>query len=339
MQASGHASSFLGKLEDCGKRAQLTSAQLPALDQDIRKIPTPDKTSNRRSSVGQSSAGEASAGQASTSADGQLSSGFSAQMAESSATSAPDPLEPSRVSASKKKRRSRSRGEHPLRRQTSGSSAQLPRYWNEFDDEDEGSGNEAYMILIDPNAASTFPGAAALSKAIGRLKTNAKASSRKVRTLLRSSKSSKPEEHQALIDDDYLGIQPSAEDDTDWDNDYSTRLLNRRHYSTMSSPAARVAHDVRSRDDILSRACIASFFASFALLLLATILNITGRRKDAATVDLGVIVGVIASLVFAVVAVGTMVGRREELGWVYRAVVLFMFALDCMGCGVLIMVL
>lgn len=288
--------------------------------------------------MGQLSAGEASAGQASTSADGQLSSGLSAQMAESSATSAPDSSEPLRVSGSKKKRRSRSRGEHPLRRQTSESSALLPRYWNEFDDEDEGSGNETYMIFIDPNA-STFPGAAALSKAIGRLRTNAKASSRKVKSLLRSSKSSKPEEHQALIDDDYLGIQPSAEDDTDWDNDYSTHLLNRRHYSTMPSPAARVAHDVRSRDYLLSRACIASFFASFALLLLATILNITGRRKDAATVDLGVIVGVIGSLVFAVVAVGTMVGRREELGWVYRAVVLFMFVLDCMGCGVLVVVL
>ena len=107
----------------------------------------------------------------------------------------------------------------------------------------------------------------------------------------------------------------------------------------MPPRAARVAHDVRSRDYLLSRACVASFFASFALLLLATLLNITGRRSDAETVDLGVIVGVIASLVFAVVAVGTMLVRREKLGGVYWAVVLFMFVLDCMGCGVLIVVL
>lgn len=319
------------------KRAQLTSAQLPALDHDIRKIPAPVKTSNRRSSTGQLSAGEASTGQASTSGDGQLSSGFSAQMAESSVTSAPDALEPSRISAPKKKRRSRSREEHPLRRQISGSSAQHLRYWNEFDDGDEGSENEAYTIFVDPNAASTLPGAAALSKAMGRLTTNAIALNRKAKSWLRSSwKSSTPEEHRALIEDDYLGI---AEDDTDWDNDYSTRALHHGNYSTMLPSAARAAHTVKSRDYLLSRGCIASFFASFAFLLLASALSTTGRRRNAATVELGVIVGVIASLVFAAVAVGTMVGRREELGWLYRAVVLVVFALDCVGCGVLIIVL
>lgn len=314
---------------------------LPALDHDIRKIPATVKTSNRRSPSSQVSAGEPSTGQTSASGDGQLSSGFSAQMAESSITSAPDSLEPSRIDTSKKKRRSRSREEHPLRRQVSGSSAKHPlRYWNEFDDGDEGSENEVYTIFVDPNATSTFPGAAALRKAIGRLTTNAKASSRKVKSWLRSSsKSSVPDEHRALMDDDDLGIQPSAGDDTDWDNDYSAHLIRPRHYSTMLHSAAQVAHAVKSREYLLSRACIASFVASFALLLLATILNTTGRRRDAATVDLGVVVGVIASLVFAVVAVGTMVGRAEDLGWIYRAAVLLLFALDCMGCGVVILVL
>lgn len=303
-------------------------------------MPAAGKTSNRRSSTSQLSAGEASTGQASTSGDGHLSSGFSAQMAESSVTSAPDSLRPSRIGGFKKKRRSRSRGEHPLKRQISGSSAQHPRYWNEFDDEDEGSENDAYMIFVDPNATSTFPGAAALGKAISRLRTNAKGSSKKLKSwLTSSSKSSMPEEHQPLIDDDDLSVQPLVEDDTDWDNAYSAHLLHHRHYSTMQPHTAREAHALKSRDYLLSRYCIASFFASFALLLLATILNTTGRRRDAATVDMGVIVGVIASLVFAVVAVGTMVGRTEDLGWVYRTVVLLVFALDCVGCGVLIVVL
>lgn len=260
-------------------------------------------------------------------------------MAESSATSAPDSVEPSRISEVKKKRRSTSREKKPLRRQISGpSSAQHPRYWNEFDDGDEGSEDDAYIIFVDPNATSTFPGAAALSKAIGRLTTSVKASSRKVTTWLTSTpKSFMSEERQGLMDDEYPGIQPSVEDDTDCDHDYSARLLHHRHYSTMSPPAARATHAVRSRDHLLSRACIAFFFASFALLLLANVLNTTGRRRDAATVDLGVIVGVIASLVFAVVAVGTMVGRN--LGWLHRALVLVLFALDCVGCAVLIVVL
>ena len=321
-------------------RAQLTSAQLPALDHDIRKIPAPVKPSNGRSSTGQPSAGEASTAPTSTSGDGQLSSGFSAQMAGSSVTSAPDSPESSRISASKKKCRSRSREEHPLRRQISGHSAQHPRYWNEFDDGDEGSENEAYTIFVDPNATSTFPGAAVLSKAIRRLTTSAQASSRKVKLWLRSSsKSAMPDEHQALINDDHLGIQPSAGDETDRDNQRSTHVGRPRDYSTMAPPAAQVAQAVKSRDYLLSRACIASFFASFALLLLATVLNTTGRRRDAATVDMGVIVGVIASMLFAAAAVGTMVGRTEDLGWVYRAVVLVLFALDCVGCGVVIVVM
>lgn len=261
-------------------------------------------------------------------------------MVESSVTSAPDSPEPSQISAFKKKRRSPSREEHPLRRQISGSPAKHTRYWNEFDDGDEGSANEAYTIFVDPNATSPFPGAAALSKVIHRLTAKVRASGRRVESWLKSSsKPSTPQEHQALIDDNYPGIQPSAEDDTDWDNDYSTHLLHQRHYSTMQSPAARVAREVKSRDYLLSRACIASFVASYALLILATILNTTGRRRNAAAVDLGVIVGVIASLVFSVVAVGTMVGRTEELGWVYRALVLVVFALDCVGCALLIVVL
>ncbi|MCJ1466927.1 hypothetical protein MMC07_005549 [Pseudocyphellaria aurata] len=314
---------------------------IPALDHDIRKIPAPTKGSNRRGSTSPLSAGDVSTGQASASGDGQLSSGFSAPMAESSATSAPDSGVPSRISEVKKKRSPISREKKPLRRQLSGSSsAQHPRYWNEFDDGDEGSENEAYTIFVDPNARSTFPGAAALGKAIGRLTTSVKPSCRKVRTWLGSSpKSFMPEERQALIDDEYRGIQPSAEEDNDCDPGYAARLLRHRHYSTMSPPAARAAQAVRSRDHLLSRACVAFFFASFALLLLANILNTTGRRRDAATVDLGVIVGVIASLVFAVVAVGTMVGRTEDLGWLHRALVLVLFALDCVGCAVLIVVL
>ena len=211
------------------------------------------------------------------------------------------------------------------------------RYWNEFDDGDEGSENEAYTIFVDPNATSAFPGAATLTKAINRLATNVRASSRKVQSWLGSSVSPPitPDESQPLVE------EFSAEDDTDFDNDdFATRIHHQRSYSTMArNSKARATNAARSRNRLLYHSCIASFVASFALLLVASILTTTGRKKDAATVDLGVIVGVIASLVFATVALGTTIWRTGNLGWTYRASVLLVFAFDCVGCVVLIVML
>lgn len=311
--------------------------QLRALNHDIRKIPAPVKSSNRKSSGSQLSSEGANTRQTSSSGDRPSSSGFSAQLAESSATSVPNSLKRPPISVFKKKRGSRLDAEHPLRQQLSGpSEPPHMRYWNEFDDGDEGSENEAYTIFVDPNATSPFPGAATLTKVIDRMAINVRASTRKVKSWLGSSTSTPPtpDENQPLNEDF------SAEDDTDLDDDLAARLHHHRNYSTMAhNSKARATLAAQSRDRLLSRSCIASFVASFAFLLVASILTTTGRKKAAATVDLGVIVGVIASLVFATVGLATIIWRTQTSGWTYRASVLLAFALDCMGCVALLVML
>lgn len=211
------------------------------------------------------------------------------------------------------------------------------RYWNEFDDEEEGSDNEAYTIFVDPNAASIFPGFATLNEAIERMTINIKFSTKKIRSWLGSS-SAKPDELQPLIDDDFLYAHYSAEDETDDFGDDSlspTSCAPSRRYL----PATASVIKVVKRDRTLSRCCIAFFILAFTLLFFASVAIAARRAKDAAIVGLGVILSVILSLVFTVMAVGTMVLRNETLGWVYRTTVILLFVLDCLGCTVLVMAL
>ena len=267
-----------------------------------------------------------------------MSSIFSAHLAESSATSAPEISESPPMNALKRKRITYQRAEHPLRGQVGEPPiAHHQRYWNEFDDEDEGSDNEAYTIFVDPNAASIFPGSAALNKAIERMTINIKFSTKKIRSWLGSS-SAKSDELQPLIDDDFLYAHYSAEDETDDFGDDSlspTSCTPSRRYMPATAPVI----EIDKRDCTLSRCCVTFFILAFMLLFLASVAVATRRAKDAAVVGLGVILSVILSLIFTVLAVGTMVLRNETLGWVYRTTVMLLFVLDCLGCTVLVMAL
>lgn len=267
-----------------------------------------------------------------------MSSIFSAHLAESSATSAPEISESPPINALKRKRITYQRTEHPLRGQIGEPTiAHHQRYWNEFDDGEEGSDNEAYTIFVDPNAASIFPGSVALNKAIERMTINIKFSTKKIRSWLGSS-GTKSDELQPLIDDDFLYAHYSAEDETDDFGDDSlspTSCAPSRRFIPATAPAIEVVQ----RDRTLSRCCVAFFILAFTLLFLASVAVTVRRAKDAAIVGLGVILSVILSLVFTVMGVGTMVLRNETLGWVYRTTVILLFALDCVGCTVLVMAL
>lgn len=266
-----------------------------------------------------------------------MSSIFSAHLAESSATSAPEISESPPMNALKRKRITYQRTEHPLRSKVGESPiAHQQRYWNEFDDGDEGSDNEAYTIFVDPNARSIFPSSAALNKAIEQMTVNIKFSTKKIRSWLGSS-SAKPDELQPLIDDDFRYAHYSAEDETDDFGDDSlspTSYSPSRRYVPPTAPVIRV-----KRDCTLSRCCIVFFILAFTLLFLASVAVAARRAKDAAIVGLGVVLSVILSLAFTVMAVGTMVLRTDNLGWVYRTTVMLLFVLDCLGCTILVIAL
>jgi len=313
---------------------------LPALHCDIRKLPPPAlrPISSRQSSAIHSSteAALSSPSPTTSTTDAPSSSGFSAVPPPGSpATSVPDQLEVAPLKAFRKKRRIRK--DRPLYRQAVSSNSINQRYWNEFDDGDEVPPDEAYTIFVDPNASSIFPGITTITKL-------AHAASEKVSQWLGKappSKDSAENERRPLIDD-YLSQRPTAEDstldsDADSNNSSAENTRHRRRYATF--PSTR--HDIpspalASREILLFRCCVGSFLASLTFLAIASVLTVTTRRSYVVTADIGTLVGVVSSLVFAAVAVGMMVGRKENVGLVHRSVVLVAFVGVCAGNTVLI---
>lgn len=263
------------------------------------------------------------------------SSGFSALRAESSATSTPKDFATPPLDAYKKKKRRRSNRKQMLqKRMHEPAQPRYNRYWNEFDDGSEGSQDEAYTIFVDPNASYSIPGATAMYKFFGSLSSSIKASEEKVANWLRPSQKTRHGEQRPLIDGE---CSPSIADSDLSGEESSTRHVEtarRRRYSTF--PALSQPPAVRAHEAMLFRSCIASFASSIILLVVAAILITTGRRKAANTVDVGVIIGVVSSLVFAVMGMGSMVRRKDDVGWVHRAVVFLIFVCVALASGILL---
>ena len=303
---------------------------LPSLDRDIRKVPSNGSSLHRQSSTSRRSSERASTYPTSTSAtsvaDSPSGSGFSAPLVVSPATSVPDQLEAPPMKAFKKKRRSRKA--HPLRKQISLSQRQ--RYWNEFDDGDEAVENEAYTIFVDPESSNNFPGVPTATRLVKALTRKIKPPLEKVKSWLRLSSPEKSlTQHQSRTDD-YLSQRPAAED-SDLDSSSSTDDLlpnnkNKRRYSTFLHPRTRRSASTtqahRVREALLFRCCLLSFLASFAFLLIAGILEITRKHRYIVTADIGSLVGMVASVVLAVVGVGMTVARKEDPGRVQWGCVL-----------------
>ena len=263
------------------------------------------------------------------------SSGFSALRGESSATSPQETLATPPLDALKKKKRRRSNRKQMLQKQLrEPGQARYERYWNEFDDGSEGSQDEVYTIFVDPDASYSIPGVAAVSRLVGSLSSTIKAVEEKALYWLRPSRKTRHGEQRPLIRGE---CSPSTADSDQSDQETCNRVVKRspsRRYSTfppLSQPPA-----VRAREALLLRSCLASFAASFILLVVAAILVTTGRRKAAGEVDIGVIIGVVASLVFAVMGVGSMVRRKDDVGWVHRLVVALTFVCVVFASGILL---
>lgn len=208
------------------------------------------------------------------------------------------------------------------------------RYWNEFDDGSEGSQDEAYTIYVDPDASYSMPTAAAVSKLFESLSSSIKASEKTILHWLRSSQTTRHGEQRPLFEGE---CSPNTADSDQSDTDFSknsAELSLYRRYSTF--PAASQAPAVRAREAFLFHSCVASFASSLILLIVAAILVATGRKKAVNTVDAGVIIGVISSLVFAVMGVGSMARRKDNVGWVHRAVIVLVFLCVVLASGFLL---
>ncbi|KAL8688580.1 MAG: hypothetical protein Q9224_004848, partial [Gallowayella concinna] len=301
---------------------------LPALSQDLRKLPATVMTAQSRQSRNHKDLSPLSTAQNSTSAtsngDHPESSGFSGTAIESSATSVPELPQQLPQKASRKKRRLRR--DRPLRQPiTTIRESNHQRYWNEYDDGDENSENEPFAIYIDPNQSSLFPGFLTISKAASSLASKAKS---------RLYPSHRPTTRKALDE------TASPEDDSDPEDSPIDPLMNyhnnkQNHYSTFQDRRT-IDYVSRGRELLLTRSCIAFYVASSVLLIVAAILASSGRRKAHFEVDVGVIIGVTFSLVFAVAGVGCVLTKKERVGGFQRVCVFGALTVVCACSGILL---
>ncbi|KAJ8108376.1 hypothetical protein OPT61_g8216 [Boeremia exigua] len=140
----------------CCKPSSMSAPHwISLLDQDIRKLPEPVRRrsrKNRESASGSNTQSPPPMTSASnTSLDGQLSPS-TLRNGESSATSAPEFVDPPSLQAFRKKHRKSYADETA----TVGEEPEPQRYWNEYDHPEDAE--EGYYIYVDPNATVKFPG-------------------------------------------------------------------------------------------------------------------------------------------------------------------------------------
>ncbi|KUJ15647.1 SPX-domain-containing protein [Mollisia scopiformis] len=208
-------------------------------------------------------------------------------------------------------------------------------YWNEYDHGSEVEGNESYTIYINPDEES-FPG----SKTFAYVFAEVKKPFGKVKEWL--SPKSSPGERQPLItngNESYFNEQRSTID-TDDDGAYASSsdfpTGYAAHYATF--PSVRDQKHSQAREMLLNQTMFGSFGASLLFLLIAAILVATGKKKLRVEVDAGVIVGIVASLCFNMAAIGAVLGRQQDLGWLRRSLIAVTFVSICIFNGMLLVI-
>ncbi|KAH8821051.1 hypothetical protein F5884DRAFT_816691 [Xylogone sp. PMI_703] len=224
------------------------------------------------------------------------------------------------------------------RRQQQQIQEQLPppqAYWNEYDDGSEVE-DEPYTIYVDPNADNSYPG----EQLVTFIMTRSRIPIEKIKSWFGSSErhfGSDDRQPLALDRTYHPEMSSVAETDIDDDayassNDFPTGYV--AHYATF--PSINEQRFLRTREQLYTRATIASLAAAVILLSVSTILVSTGRRHLRAEVDAGALVGVISSLFFATMGLGAMLARTRPSTWAHRAVVCFSFVAICIWNGVLL---
>lgn len=202
-------------------------------------------------------------------------------------------------------------------------------YWNEYDNGSEADDNDTYALYIDPDAESTFPGAKAAVKIYTALSSRAKVPMEKVRDWF-SPNSSLKERRPLLTSNTFSppGTDTDIESIGEFPSGYET------YYATFPSISDQKLS--RSRDKLLFRGTIGCFVAAFILLGVAAILVTTGRRKLRIEVDVGVTVGVVASLFFATFGLTICLYRWARATWIERGLVSISFLATCLASGALL---
>lgn len=245
----------------------------------------------------------------------------------------------SELSSSTVPSRRESRREGP--QESAAVQSQPQKYWNEYDDGSEADDvNEPYTIYVDPDAESTFPGVKSVTYIFSQLSSGAKIPLEKVKAWLNAH--GRSDERRPLAADRRSGYLSTHQNsfngtETDVDDDISSSDFPagyNAHYAML--PSISDQRLVRKREKLLFHCTIASFFAAFLLLFIATVLVFTGRHHLRIEVDAGAIVGIVASLFFATLGFAIMVYRWTRLGLLHILCVTTSFLADCILCGLLL---
>jgi len=245
----------------------------------------------------------------------------------------PPPSEPSSPSTSEPGRRSEPKAQRVQE-----------TYWNEYDNGSEGEQEQPYVIYIHPDT-SNFPGVDAVTHVFSAMKSGARASFEKIKSWL--SPGGTPDEQRPLIANEtrhttggYFTTYPNADTDSpdsdsagdgsssDFPNGYAA------HYATF--PSINEQRHAQNRERLLFHATVGCYMAAFIMILIAGILVGTGRHRLRVEVDAGVIMGVVASLFFGTLGLGTMLKRKDRLSWVHRIVGGLSFVSICVISGILL---
>ncbi|OMP83243.1 hypothetical protein BK809_0004624 [Diplodia seriata] len=243
-------------------------------------------------------------------------------------------------------------------------------YWNEYDNPEDGEDEDAYVIYVDPFESPKFPGQETLGKLFVKLK-NAIGSRR--RPLEQDSLLASPTANSVEDSDDGEPSSPARGQNQGYgtmpDNlnnphgsgkshrpDRRNRLVDlfrprdsvtEARWSYRPSPVQTLGANPSDLNELLAdleqrraereatkfRLCMTSLAASVIVLLITWTLAATSRRKLRKEVNIMVVVGVVANLVFAIVGVLCAVSKRQSLGLIAGLCVAAVVAAVCVADG------
>ncbi|WQF77034.1 Putative SPX domain-containing protein [Colletotrichum destructivum] len=212
---------------------------------------------------------------------------------------------------------------------------QQQHYWNEYDYGSEaGEQEDEYAIYINPADNMSFPGLDSMRAIMAAPFCHARRW---------FSRRQDPERQRLLGSDPFLesygGISPLGTDTADDEyasSDGMPTVGYATHYANL--PSLNEQQVRRYRERALVYGTFGCFGVSFLLLFVTIILISTGRHKIRAEVDVGITVGVVASLFSVCLALGMSLCRHDDVGVWPRVFVYSSFFAACVLNGMLLIV-
>ncbi|KAF2840559.1 hypothetical protein M501DRAFT_930468 [Patellaria atrata CBS 101060] len=303
------------------------------LSKDIRKLPSSSKHQRKgTSTVTFASSTSSSQTTPSTTSvtDGQSTSPGHAAV-DSSATSVADLLEAPPLSVFRKKRENSYHSRRPLSNEyMSESEFGSTRYWSEYDHPEDGD-EDGYYLYIDPNASSTWPGKDTVTRLWTKMRdflvpkssssTNIMGNSHhRPLNISDDSESSTDESRPPSRSYGTLPTQTEPPERVGYFRSLPWRkqqaAARQRQLSAQADSALIELIESRAEevDHTRSRVTTVSLLASATILTIVFVLASTGRNKQRGEVDFGIMIGVIASLLFALTGILYLLlrGRRAS---------------------------